>query len=66
MIPFAGKDPNENKRQFTKAVTAYELFQLGLDTLRIAERLGISEAQALKLVNSERSALIHKPSPYGV
>jgi DNA-binding transcriptional regulator LsrR (DeoR family) len=66
MIPFAGKDPNENKRQFAKAVTAYELFQLGLDTMRIADRLGISEAQALKFVNQERSALIHKPSPYGV
>lgn len=66
MIPFAGHDPNERKRQFTKAVTAYELFQLGLDTLRIAERLGVTEAQALKLINMERSTLLHKPSPYGV
>lgn len=66
MIPFAGHDPTEDLRQFTAAIEAYELFQSGLDTYDIAKRLRISEAKALKLVNLERSAIIHKPSPYGV
>lgn len=66
MIPYAGKDPTDHLRKYGKQATAYELFQLGLDTARIAERLDITEAKALKLVNLERSAILHKPSPYGV
>ncbi len=66
MIPFAGYDPTENLRQFTAAQEAYELFSQGLDTYDISKRMGISEAKALKLVNLERSAVIHKSSPYGV
>ncbi len=66
MIPFAGYEPTDKLRQFGKQATAYELFQLGLDTARIAQRLGITEAKALKLVTLERSAILHKPSPYGV
>lgn len=66
MIPYAGQDPNENRRQFTLAAKAYELFQQGLDTAEIASHLRIKEAVALKLVNNERSAILHKPSPYGV
>lgn len=64
MIPYAGYDPNEGRRGVTKGVTAYELFGLGYDTMRIAKRLGISEAKALKLVNEERSAVLHKRNPY--
>jgi len=66
LIPFAGYDPNENLREFRNAPRAYELFQQGLDTAEIASRLGVKEAVALKLVNLCRSAILHKPSPYGV
>lgn len=66
MIPYAGYDPMEDdsSRKFAKGVSAYELFQLGYDTLRIAKRLGITEAKALKLINIERSAILHKRNPY--
>lgn len=66
MIPFAGYDPTEDRRQFSAATEAFELFRDGMDTFDIARRLRISEARALKLVNLERSAIIHKPVPYGV
>lgn len=69
MIPFAGHDPNEISLTARHVPAkggafAYELFQLGWDTMRIANRLGISEAKALKLVNEERSAMLHLDSPY--
>lgn len=66
MIPYAGHDPNESRRQFSMEAQAYDLFQSGLDTYDIAKKLRISEARVLRLVNIERSSLIHKPSPYGV
>lgn len=71
MIPFAGHDPNEDSltaryNPEKGAVFAYDLFQLGWDTMRIAKRLNITEAKALKLINIERSAMLHKECPYGV
>lgn len=46
--------------------TALELFRLGWDTKRIAEYWQISEAEALRRLNIERSNAKRLPSPYGV
>ena len=45
--------------------TALELFRRGWDTLRIAEYWQISEAEALRRLNVERSNAKRLPSPYG-
>lgn len=48
-----------------KAAPALELFRLGWSTDRIATYWGITEAQALRRVNNERSEKKGLPSPYG-
>jgi len=69
MIPYAGKDPWERQlwaepvRRLRSAI-AYERFELGWDTMMIAQHMNITEAKALKLINIERSKLLSKPSPY--
>ena len=49
-----------------RAIRAYQLFKHGLDTLEIANQLGVgfTEAHALKLVSIGRSHMLGKPSPY--
>lgn len=70
MIPFAGKDPwerplwGEPHRPRPRSAIAYERFELGWDTMMIAQHMNITEAKALKLINIERSKLLSKPSPY--
>lgn len=49
----------------TNVASALELFRLGWGTDRIAEYWQISEAEALRRVNVERSNLKRLPSPYG-
>ena len=69
MIPFAGKDPFEHnlwgpRHRRTQGAIAYERFDLGWDTMMIAQHMNIPEAKALKLITIERSKLLSKPSPY--
>lgn len=45
--------------------TALELFRLGWGTDRIAEYWQITEAEALRRLNIERSNFKRLPSPYG-
>lgn len=49
----------------TNVATALELFRLGWGTDRIADYWQISEAEALRRVNIERSNRKRLPSPYG-
>lgn len=37
-------------------MTAYDLFRTGLDTLQIAETLGVHEAEVIKLIDGGRNA----------
>lgn len=48
----------------SNTATALELFRLGWDTARIAQYWQISEAEALRRLNVERSNAKHLPSPY--
>jgi hypothetical protein len=48
-----------------RLATALELFRLGWGTDRIAEYYAISEAEALRRLNIERSNSMRLPSPYG-
>jgi hypothetical protein len=47
-------------------LSALELFRLGCDTACIAEYWQITEAEALRRLNVERSNARRLPSPYGV
>lgn len=49
-----------------KPLSAYQLFKFGHDTLSIASILGITEAEALEQVSSQRSALLGLPDPHAV
>lgn len=44
--------------------SAYEMFSLGFDTRWIEAYFGISEAEALRRINVERSAAKGLPNPY--
>lgn len=46
------------------ALTAYDYFRFGHDTLAIAAIMKISEAEALSRVNVERSRVINRMDPY--
>lgn len=47
-----------------RPMTPLELFRAGSDTAQIARIFSISEAQALRLVSSERSAKLGLPDPH--
>lgn len=46
------------------ALTAYDYFKFGHDTMAIAAIMKISEAEALSRVNVERSQFINRMNPY--
>lgn len=60
LIPYAGK----TKRAFNDPSRALLMFENGKDTLDIAHHFGVSEATALRWVNSERSSLLGIQNPY--
>jgi len=71
VIPYAGKDPwerqiGEDFIRWDAAAAAYERFELGWDTHKIAKFMEITEAKVLKLTTIERSRLLALPNPYGV
>jgi len=71
VIPYAGKDPWEKQIggafvARSKSAIAYERFELGWDTLKIAKFMEITEAKALQYITIERSKLLGLPNPYGV
>lgn len=49
-----------------RPISALDLFRAGNDTMQIAARLSISEAEALALVSEARSAALLLPSPYPI
>jgi len=46
-----------------QGLSALELFRAGFDSLDISAHFGISEAEALKLVGKQRSALLGRSNP---
>lgn len=49
---------------YRQPLQALQLFRVGHDTAAIAEILGITEAEALEQVSSQRSALLRRADPY--
>lgn len=47
-----------------QGLTALELFRAGFDTVDIAARFQITEAEALLKVSSQRSAFLGRSNPY--
>jgi hypothetical protein len=64
MVPFAGYDPTEDAKISPRAVKAAKMFEAGFDTISIKMTMGITEAQALRLVSIGRSHFLGLPSPY--
>ena len=62
-IPYAGKDPDENRWE-ARSVRAYRMFQNGKDTLEIARHFGVKESTAHRWIGSERSSILGLPNPY--
>ncbi|WP_083867665.1 hypothetical protein [Pseudaminobacter salicylatoxidans] len=58
---FVGDDRAPRRKQ---PPTADTLFRLGHDTMQIAEILGCTEAEALKLLSASRSARLGLDHPY--
>lgn len=59
LIPFAGDDLRPRRKP-----SAYSLFQMNLDTVEIAKRLGVKEHVASRMVHEQRSAQLGHPVEY--
>lgn len=62
LIGYAGKEPaTQAPNRKARALT---MFNEGRNTLQIASSMGVSEAEAHRWVNVERSAEFGLPAPY--
>lgn len=67
VVPYAGSERlyrSPSRPRDLQAERALNLFRSGHDTLYVAMSLGVSEADALRMINEQRSRSKRVPSPY--
>lgn len=65
MVPYAGKDPLDDRRRVGRPERALFMFRNGKDTAFIAGHFGVKEWTVLRWITVERSLDIGEPNPYG-
>lgn len=73
MVPYAGRDPQDRpfsnyvpgwKSPGAKHLRGVRMFKAGMDTMQIAERLGVKERTVERWITVERCERLNLPNPY--